>query len=65
MGASNAGDRTEYTHHTAIDGSNTYGKCNGFPRRPMVGGCWSASTACGSRAFAIHVNTALRDYRNS
>ena len=52
MTASNMGVHPEYIHHTAVDGSNTYGKAgNAFPRRAQISGRWIDNTQCGSRAI--------------
>ena len=60
------GNHSEYIHHTAVDGSNTYGSMYGtFPRRNRVGGIYSESTSCGSRSSQAYINTAYTRHNHS
>ena len=54
----NFGWHPEYNHHSRVDGSNTYGNAWGFLRRNVVGGTYTQSTSCGSRALSANINTA-------
>ena len=54
---------TNYTHHTTVDGSNTYGNAiYGFPRRNVVGAGYESNASSGSRSNQERINTAYTAY---